>query len=195
MEECGPIVYSGNLSTGGLPSFIKIQPTTGQVSIYTKNPSDQGVYTIVLTGTTDFYDTTYSTPTYEITLSILCAPAKLIASMIEDQKIGLGSGKTLIEMEPFTELPKCKGSQVKYESSLASGEQLPAFVTFDSDNMRFTVDTGSVSTVSSYDILVKGTVGDISQAFTWTLDIIESPLLTGALKTSGITLTPIELRV
>lgn len=79
MPECGPIVYSGNLSTGGLPSFMKIQATSGQLSIFTKDPSDEGNYKIVLSGTTKYYDSTLSIPTFDITVSVLCTVNKLIA--------------------------------------------------------------------------------------------------------------------
>lgn len=78
---------------------------------------------------------------------------------------------------------------------MASGNALPNFITFDSGKLTFSVDAGGVSNVCSYDIKVTGKVGEIEDSFTWKLELIENPLISGAFKTASIMLTAMQFRV
>ena len=58
MTNCGPLTYSVSIGQGGsIPTFIKFSVANMVISVYSKDGSNEGIYPISITGTTQYYNT------------------------------------------------------------------------------------------------------------------------------------------
>jgi len=79
MSNCGPLSYTISLGQSGIiPTFIKFSASNMVISVYTNDGSNEGIYPITITGTTEYYNTKLSVVKQDFQLNVICKP-KILA--------------------------------------------------------------------------------------------------------------------
>ena len=143
-----------------MPAFITFDPVLLTITVSTSAVSSVGVYVLAIAATTDYYDTTLSTPIKMVTVLIDCNPTLIsVSTLIPKQTVFIGSQASTVSFGAFTYQPLCPLSSVQYSAGLDSSSPLPTFISFNSAARSFSIDPSLIPSAGSYSITVVGSIG------------------------------------
>ncbi len=128
-------------------------------TIATKDSTLQGSHTIDVTYTLDRY------PTKQIVLSFITRLFKLMSpNTLAAQTYQVGTTALSFSSSLFTFSPSASDMQITYTFTLASGSQLPTFIStvIGTNSIKFTVSSNSNLDVGSYTLMILATLSPIT---------------------------------